>query len=201
MSIYVVRHGEKEKGDFYSNALPLNDQPLSQKGRSQAQRLVGFFKEIEIASIYISEYRRTGQTIERVLEDKALEPCIDGRLNEIDVGDTEKLSDEEIKERYPAFWMMYLERKADFRFPNGESGEEAGSRIFSLFESLDVKRNHILVSHDGIIRTLLCKVLMIPTYRRHLFQIDTCSITVFSYVDEFRCWAIPKINMTLQGNG
>ena len=197
MSIYVLRHGEKEKGDFCSDALPLNNQPLSKIGRSQALRLVGFFKEIEIASVYVSEYRRTRETIEKVLQDKMLEPCIDGRLNEIDVGDTEKLSDEEIKEQYPSFWKAYLERTADFRFPNGESGEEAGSRIFSLFNSLDASRNHILVSHDGIMRTLLCKVLMIPTFRRHLFQIDTCSITVFSYVNDFKCWAIPKVNMTL----
>lgn len=194
MSIYVIRHADKEVGEFYRSDLPLNDQPISEAGREESRKLVPFFMGIDIASIHVSEYIRTGQTIQWVAKDKGLQAIKDSRLNEINVGDTKLFSDSQIEEMYPEFWKAYKTRDHDFRFPNGESGDEAGDRIFDLFTSLDTDRHHILVSHDGVIRTLLCKVLGLPTYKRHLFTIDLCSITVFEFSREFNCWATKKIN-------
>lgn len=194
MSVFVIRHADKELGEFYRNGLPLNDQPLSEVGREQAKRLVSFFKGIDISSIHVSQYIRTGETIKYVAEDKGMHAIKDGRLNEINIGDTDRLSDLQIEEMYPEFWTAYKTRDRDFRFPNGESGDEAGDRIYDLFASLDTDRHQILVSHDGVIRTLLCRVLGLPTYKRHLFTIDLCSITVFEFSREFNCWATKKIN-------
>ncbi|PKL26237.1 MAG: hypothetical protein CVV46_15440 [Spirochaetae bacterium HGW-Spirochaetae-2] len=40
-----------------------------------------------------------------------------------------------------------------------------------LFSSLDRDKNYILVTHEGLSRTLVCTVLSMPPYRRHLFKI------------------------------
>jgi broad specificity phosphatase PhoE len=195
MSVYVIRHAEKEKGDFYCSILPLNNQPISENGKLQALSLVDFFRKLDIESIYVSEYIRAAQTITPVAEAKNIKFSTDKRLNEINIGELDQLSDEEVKNKCPDFWKSYLERKSDFRFPNGESGDEAGARIHDLFCSLDPTKNHILVSHDGIIRTLICKILSLPTYKRHLFRIDLCSITTFDFNLEFHCWTIPQMNL------
>jgi len=195
MSIYLVRHSDKENGEYYSEYLPMNNQPLSESGIIKARKLVDFFKNIEISAIYVSEYIRTGQTIEYVSKSKGLDFIIDKRLNEINIGDTDKLSDEEIQSKYPEFWTSYLERESDFRFPNGESGEEACSRIFELFNSLDIKQNMILVSHDGIIRSLICKILELPPFQRHRFKIDLCSITTCEYLSDLKAWQIVQMNL------
>lgn len=197
VSIFVIRHSDKEPGEFYEDALRFNDQPLSDAGRQKAERLISFFEEIPIDSIYVSEYRRTPQTIEGVASAKNLTPIVDRRLNEIDLGDTEKLTDEQVRETYPEFWNAFLKRTGDFRIPNGETGSEAASRAMELFGSLVRTKNHILVSHDGLIRTLVCAVLTLPPYKRHLFRIRPCSITVFEYLEMFGCWSIPKLNMEL----
>lgn len=200
MSVYAIRHADKEPGDFYIDGLPLNNQPISEKGRQQAMSLVDYFRDIDIASIVVSQYIRTLQTIDGVANTKQLEPRIDPRLDEINIGVLDQITDEEVQASYPEFWSTYLERNQDFTFPNGESGDEAGARVFDLFSILDPAKNHILVAHDGIIRTLICKVLSIPTYRRHLFSLDYCSITVFEYNQQFKCWTVPRINMTVYGN-
>jgi broad specificity phosphatase PhoE len=197
MSIFVIRHAEKEIGEFYCDGLRLNNQPLSENGKKQAINLANFFREKEISSIHISRYIRTNETIDEVVKMKKIPAIIDERLDEINIGDTDKLTNEQIEKAYPSFWKAYLERTSDFRFPNGESGDEAGARIYDIFCSLNPTQNHILVSHDGVIRTLICKVLSIPTYKRHLFKIDLCSITIFEFNPEFNCWAIPKINMVI----
>jgi broad specificity phosphatase PhoE len=194
MSIYVIRHADRELGDFPSPVVPLSDQPISAAGRERAGRLLAYFKDIEIATIHASRYVRTEQTIKPLAESKALPIIKDPRLNEINIGDIEKLPDEEFQARFPELWRDYKERQRDFRFPNGESGEEAGARIFEAFSELDPNANHILVAHDGIIRTLICRVLGLPPYMRHLFKIDFCSITIFDYSAEFNRWIMTRMN-------
>jgi len=194
MSIYLVRHAEKAKGEYYTPALPMNNQPISEFGVQQAEWLANYFFNIQIGDIRISEYIRTYQTISKVALLKEIKPIKDFRLNEINVGDTEKLNDVEIRAKYPDFWEAYLKRDSDFRFPNGESGNEAGKRIFELFGELSTSNNSILVAHDGIIRILICIILGLPTYMRHKFKIDLASVTICDYDDELRCWRLNQIN-------
>lgn len=194
MSIFVVRHADRELGDFPSPEVPMSDQPISAAGRKRAERLLEFFKDIEIATIRASKYVRTEQTIKPLAESKGLPVARDPRLNEINVGEAAKLSDEELQAGFPEFWKLYKERRQDFRFPRGESGEEAAARVYEAFLELDPGANHIMVAHDGIIRTLVCKVLGLPPHMRHLFRIDFCSITVFDRSAEFGCWTMTRMN-------
>lgn len=197
MTTYVIRHGQKAKGDFFRTGLPLNDEPLSETGRAQALALTRYFKDLEIDSITVSEYRRTMETIAPVAEMKHIRPVTDSRLNEFNAGDAAALTEDELEKVYPELWKDFVARESDFRFLNGESGEEAGERVYGMFCSLDPAQNHILVAHDGIIRTLICRGLGLPVYKRHLFRIDPCSITIFEYSRLFSCWTVPKINMVL----
>ena len=197
MSIYVIRHAEKQSGDFHHEGLKFNDQPITKAGMESARRLVDFFSTVDIASIHVSEYLRTLQTIAFVAEAKGLVPHVDHRINEIDIGVIEEMPDTQVEEQYPDFWAAYHTRDREFRMPGGETGYEAQKRIRSLFDSLDRAKNHILCTHEGLTRTLLCSVLGLPAYRRHLFSIDYASITVFEYRPEFHCWTIPKVNMVV----
>ncbi|MFA6905667.1 Phosphoserine phosphatase 1 [bioreactor metagenome] len=197
MSIYVVRHAEKQSGDFHHEGLKFNDQPITKAGMESARRLVAFFSPIDIASIHVSEYLRTQQTIAFVAESKGLVPLVDRRINEIDIGVIEEMTDTQVEEQYPDFWAAYHTRDHEFRMPGGETGYEAQKRIRSLFDSLDRTKNHILCTHEGLTRILLCSVLGLPAYRRHLFSIDYASITVFEYLPDFHCWTVPKVNMVL----
>lgn len=122
---------------------------------------------------------------------------VDNRLNEIDIGCIEEMTDRKIQEQYPVFWESYHTRDHEFRMPGGETGEEAEKRIRSLFDSLDRTKNHMLATHEGLTRILLCSVLGLPPHRRHLFTIDYASITVFEYLPDYNCWAVPKVNMVV----
>jgi probable phosphoglycerate mutase len=197
MSIYVVRHAEKQSGDFHHQGVKFNDQPITEAGMESARRLVDYFSRIDIASIHVSEYLRTRQTIAFVAEAKGLVPLVERRINEIDIGVIEEMTDREVEEQYPEFWAAYHTRNREFRMPGGETGYEAETRIRSLFDSLDRTKNHIICTHEGLTRILLCSVLGLPAYRRHLFSIDYASITVFEYRPEFQCWTIPKVNMVV----
>jgi broad specificity phosphatase PhoE len=83
---YILRHAEKEVGDFFNQRLRHQDQPISQKGRLESQKLYPYFSDKQIEALYVSEYQRTWQTIEYVAQQQNLIPVIDSRLNEIDNG-------------------------------------------------------------------------------------------------------------------
>lgn len=200
MTIFVIRHADKEAGEFRNPRLPLNDQPISQIGREQVLALVEYFRDIPIDSITVSEYQRTRQTIAGVAVSKQLPITVDSRLNEINIGSLESLQEDVIAQDYPDFWNAYLARDRDFTFPHGESGEAAGDRVYQLFCSLDHTANHILVAHDGLIRILICRVLGLPTWKRHLFRIEFASVTTFEYNDQFKCWGMPGYNWSATNN-
>jgi len=58
--------------------------------------------------IYASEYLRVKQTAKPLARDKGIAVKIDKRLNEIDNGIVETMSDKDIEEQYPEFWKVLL---------------------------------------------------------------------------------------------
>ena len=197
MKWYIIRHADKEEGDFYNLKLSHQDPPISEKGRLKAQELLLFFSDKSIDRIYISEYIRTEQTIKYFAEKKEITPIIDHHLNEIDNGLIEGMSEKTLQQRYPDVWNAFQERDRDFQFPEGESGEEAQKRIESFFKDKQASNEDlILVSHDGLIRLLMCYILGIPVYRRWDFQVDTCGITEIEYQAAFNKWKLIRFNYT-----
>jgi broad specificity phosphatase PhoE len=199
-TFYILRHADKENGDFYNPQLHHQDQPISQEGRLQAQKLVPFFTGKPISAIYVSAYQRTGQTIEPVAQAHQLTPLVDERLNEIDNGLIDGLTEEEIQQNYPEVWSSFHKRSADFRFPEGETGAEAQKRVVDFLEEKRQQTgsvNIILVSHDGLIRLLMCYIMNIPVYKRWNFQVDTCGMMEIRYQPDFQAWKLIRFNQIM----
>lgn len=200
--IYIIRHAEKEKGkgEFRVPHLPHQDQPISQRGWEQSRKLWDYLRDKQITAIYVSRYQRTGQTIEYVAGQLGLTPAMDDRLNEIDIGVVDPMSDEEVQEQYPEFWKAYTERTADFRFPGGETGEEACQRISGFLEEkrqAHPNENIVFVTHEGLIRQLMCYIMDMPVYKRGNFYVDLCGITEITYQPEYQSWKLIRFNQKL----
>jgi broad specificity phosphatase PhoE len=196
-TLYIVRHAEKEKGDFYNARLRHQDQPISQKGQKEAQKLCSFFADKNISKIYVSGYLRTSQTIAPLARQLSLAPIVDHRLNEIDNGCFDGQTEQEIQQKFPEIWAAYLDRKADFRFPEGETGEEAQGRIVDIIQQvrqLTGKDNIILVSHEGLMLLLMCYIMQLPVYKRWNFQVDPCGIMEITYQSDFQEWKLIRFN-------
>ncbi len=197
MSLYLIRHAEKAYGEYRERGLALNDQPLSNAGLNQAEKLCGFFSNIDIDRVLTSRYIRTAQTAAPLAKAKGLSPKVDKRLDELDIGVFDRLTETEIAERYPAFWSSFLSRDRPIDFPEGESGAASESRGRSFLDSVKHDETLVAFSHDGLIRSLCCIVLDLPIYRRHLFRADFCSIHIMDYDPDYDCFFLKKLNLTL----
>jgi broad specificity phosphatase PhoE len=199
MTWYILRHAEKEWGGYYNSKLRHQDEPISQKGREQADKLVAYFSDKEISKIYISAYLRTRQTVAPLARHFNLLPMVDQRLNEVDNGLFEGATEEEIKQKYPAEWQAYRERKTDFRFPEGETGEEALKRIAGFLGekwASHGNENTLIVCHDGLIRVMMCHLMDIPVTNRWNFHVDFCGITEITHQPDYGKWKLIRFNQT-----
>ena len=196
-TVYIIRHAAKERGDFFNPRLRHQDEPISAEGQSAAQKLCAYFESKDITAIYISEYQRTRQTIEPLARQLNLTSVIDSRLNEIDNGCLDRMSDEQIQQTYPEVWQAFLSRSTDFRFPEGETGAEAQQRLVAFLEEKrqqHAAENILLVCHEGLIRLLLCTILDLPVYKRWNFHYDFCGITEITYEPEYDIWNLMRFN-------
>jgi broad specificity phosphatase PhoE len=201
-TLYIIRHAHKELGDFYNPYLRHQDEPISLQGQEEARKLWSYLCDKQISAIYVSGYQRTAQTIEYVAKQSDIAPLIDERLNEIDNGCFNGMRDEEIELKYPEIWKAFHERSADFRFPEGETGEEARSRIAEFLEEkrqahAHAAENIVLVSHEGLIRLLACHILNLPVYHRWNFYVGFCGIMEITYQPDYQSWKLIRFNQQL----
>lgn len=195
MKFFVVRHSDKAEGDYFNPQLQHNDQPISTHGEEQASNLQNYFQDLPVKSIFISEYLRTEQTAQPLASKLGLEPIVDGRLNEIDIGIGDKISDDELRESYPDVWNATQDWNRDFRWPEGETGAEAQERIVSFInEWIDQEECIVIVTHDGLIRLLICYILGLPVFRRTSFHVDTASVSEIEWDNAKSRWNLVRFN-------
>jgi len=198
MKFYVVRHADKAKGDFHNPQLRHNDQPISALGRRQAATLKRYFSKRRIDAVYVSAYVRTEQTIRPLAKSRRIVPLVDPRLNEIDIGIIEHLSEEEIQIQFPEVWRALVDQDRDFRWPEGETGSEAQARIAGFVDEKKSDVGNILVvTHDGLIRLLVCHVLGLAVYQRFILKVDTASVTEIEWDESEDRWKLIRFNQEI----
>ena len=196
--VYFVRHGNKVIGsrdEYYNSKLCIMDEPLSEAGRADAERLAAYFKDVDIKRIIVSEYKRAYETALPTSKQKNIPITVDRRVNEINNGEIRNMTDDEIAAKYPQLWSDFQSHARDFRFPGGESGEEVKLRQDSFLNDIKHEKGDILVvSHDGFIRLLMCNILGLPVYKRYIFKTTMGAVSIISYDDSRGEWKTVRFN-------
>jgi alpha-ribazole phosphatase len=183
--LLLIRHGEPEaeaRGRCYGTL----DVGLSDEGLRQADRLARALAQNGLAAIYTSPRRRALQTASALARVHGLAPVVDERLCEIDFGDFEGRTYEEIEREHPELFRRWMETPTEIEFPNGESYERFKARaLLALASILDNHRRDTVavVSHGGIARAILADCLSIPD--AGIFRIDQSygAISVVDWID------------------
>lgn len=148
--IYLIRHGEPEFAGGERRCIGSGtDVGLSEKGVAQAKRLKGCLAGLPV---YSSGLRRALQTAEAA---GACPKELAG-MREMYLGEWENLTFAQIERDYP---QIYARRSRDWSYPppGAESYKEAAKRALAAIESVP-EREFAVVTHDGVIRALLCEL-------------------------------------------
>lgn len=174
------------------------DVDLAPEGILQAELLAKRLEGSSFDVMYTSTLRRaiqTGDIINKVLNLKVIRR--EG-INEIDWGDIEGLDNKEREEKYSSFMKERLLRTCDLPFPGGESGEECFKRAYPVIEEIinSDYQNIIVVSHGGLIRTLICGLLDLPFKSKLAFSssLENTSLTEFIYDSQTSLFTLEILN-------
>jgi alpha-ribazole phosphatase len=161
---WLIRHGEPAEASRQRCYGSL-DIGLSETGRAQMQHAAEYLRTESIAAIYSSPRSRALESA-RVLAGGRSRPIeIVEDLREIDFGDFEGLTYDEIAARYPDLYRLWMEKPTEIQFPNGESFAEMRVRVLKAFDTIQREREGqtvAIVSHGGVNRILLAWALQMP---------------------------------------
>lgn len=186
-TLILVRHGETTlnlEHRFRGRA----DPPLTEHGVDQARSVAQRGELTGAAVIYTSPRQRAAATATAIGSGTRTEMVAkDPRLDDIDYGEWTALTGAESAERWPALHREWLARPEQLRFPRGEAIADVVVRAREAIEVYRTKHEGgtiVAVTHDVIIRILLCSMLDAPLAAMHRLRIDLTSLSILEWTPE-----------------
>jgi len=178
--LYLVRHG-RTAFNHENRVQGQNPIPLDGEGFAQARRLRDRLAEAAFVEAYCSDLLRTRQVCETILSNGSVTHSESSDLRELDYGEWEGLSINEVKERYPEEFSGMLAGENDCAPPGGESVTQLLERTGRFVEQVRdraTEGNVLVVCHGGSLRGLIVHLLGVPETTFWNFQVDLASVSI-----------------------
>ena len=178
--LILVRHGITEFNSARRFA-GYSDVELSTAGYSQVERLRDRLANEKIDVVYSSDLRRALVTAEVISSGHKVDIVTCPELREINYGDAEGLTFEEIGHHHPELAESITNFSLELSFPGGESFKEFIARTCQFLDRLNEHAREetiLIVSHGGALRTLVCALLGIDQSHWRKFRFDNASLSI-----------------------
>jgi alpha-ribazole phosphatase len=170
--LLLIRHAQPDddaRGRCYGRL----DVGLSARGQRRAQLLARMLDRIPLAAVYSSPSIRALETAGPLAAPHRLTPSVEDSLREIDFGELEGRSYDEIEAVYPDLYRSWMETPTRVEFPGGESYTQLRVRALAALEAIRARHRGELaaiVSHGGVLRAILAHCLRMPD--EAIFRLD-----------------------------
>ena len=196
MEIVLVRHGATD-WNLQGRCQGSSDRELSEPGIRQAQQIATLLGTEEIHAVYSSHLRRARQTAELISQPHDLPVLIEEELRELDHGELEGLTFNEIKTRYGEFLTRWRSEPADIRVPGGERladvAERAWNGLSEIVQRHAGAKRILVVSHNFPILGIVCRITGTHLNDYRTFHLDPCGVTRLGR-DGASGWSITHVN-------
>ena len=193
MDVYLVRHSavyNPNKLCYGQSEIPLQEN-FTQDFDWLENELVDVLKTNVV--FYSSALRRCTKLASCLSKDNYI---IDDRIKELNFGDWELKAWDNINNKDLNNWMADF---VNFTVPNGENFITLSKRCIQFWEEIKEQTtsdNIVIVTHAGVIRSILASILNFPLEKAFDLQIDYTSITKINYQKEYSKQTIQYINRT-----
>jgi probable phosphoglycerate mutase len=170
-TLYIVRHGQTELNRLGIIQGRGVDSDLNDEGRKQAKLFFEAYKSVPFDKIYISELKRTQQSIEPFIDTAIPFEKLPG-LDELGWGIHEgQAPTPENKAAFMQIMRSWLDGNLDEKFEGGESPNEVKARqqeALKVIMSHPEEKTVLICMHGRALRLLLCQLSNKP-----LTEMDT----------------------------
>lgn len=176
--LLLVRHGETDwnvESRFQGHA----DPPLNDTGREQARALADELARQRIDAVYTSDLARARETAAIVAARLGVDVVLRRELREIDVGEWEGLTWDDIDARFPNGRRRWEERGHGWE--RGESYDQLGERVVAALREIAAAHpggRVLVVGHGGTIRSARAHVegTSVAESRRKSAPVANCEV-------------------------
>jgi ribonuclease H / adenosylcobalamin/alpha-ribazole phosphatase len=178
----LLRHGETEYS-VQRRFSGRGDPPLTERGLAQAAAAAKRLAQLDVSAVLTSPLSRATATAAAVAAAAGLEPIVDDGLIEIDFGEWEGLTSQEVRDGWPSeldSWMSSTDHTA----PGGESLDEVGRRVRKARDRAIATypaRTVVLVSHVTPIKALLRMGLGAGPSIMSRLHLDVASLSIVDW--------------------
>jgi probable phosphoglycerate mutase len=152
-----IRHGETD-WNRQQRFQGQTDVPLNPAGLAQAAHLARRLGPERADLLVSSDLERARQTAAPLAAAWSLQPTLEPGLREQHFGVLEGLDVPTIKAQHPDLWARWLEHRADFALPGGESLRQFHTRVLEAVRALAAAagpgRTLAVVTHGGVLDML-----------------------------------------------
>ena len=197
----LLRHAEAE-GNAAGQTQGRIDNQLTERGRRQAATVAHSLAPFEPAALYSSPASRARETAGVIARECGLALVVDERLHELDHGDLDGRTIEDIRAQHADFIERWRDEDiADLRFPGGETMGEAQARMLAALDEIAERHGAVdvaVVSHNLALKALLSHALGVRLSAARRFQLGLASLTVVERRpgegDEPAGWSVVTLN-------
>ena len=197
--VIFVRPGETE-WNYAERWQGWLDVPLNAHGKTQVERLATLMRNIGLGALYSSDLRRAVETAEVIGRHSGIDPKLDSRLRERNIGRWQGLKLTEVRDWFPDDYALYTTDRMAFRVPDGETLLEVQARMRAAFDSIvaeDAAETIGIVSHTVSIRLLLS--LFIDGYTAEDSRLGNSSVTTIERTADGWRMVVPNDTTHLEG--
>jgi broad specificity phosphatase PhoE len=191
--LVLVRHGETagESSIRYHGA---NDVELSAVGIEQMKRVAAALAGEQFELAITSKLRRTVEAA-RIIAPNVRVIAAAG-FNEINFGEWEGLTSDEIRARDPQAYTQWRATLHDFAYPSGDSVKAFRARVVATFGELvpQMAERTLIVAHKGVISAIVAELLGLSLEQRAQWPIDLASVHVLRRATDV--WSADVVNKT-----
>ncbi len=170
--IHLIRHGEVE-GHEVKRYNGQADVAVTPKGNAQLGMLQLRMQKLPVTAVYSSDLGRCLDGAKMLAAGYGLEPIREKKLRELDAGKWERLTWDEIQEKYPGEWKARLKDIVNVPMPGGENLLDLARRVRPVIKKI-VKQHMgeeiIVVAHGGVNRIILLDAIGAPL--KSMFAIE-----------------------------
>ena len=154
--LLFIRHGETDwnRQQRFQGQI---DVPLNATGQAQAARVAARLATDRHDALFSSDLQRARETAAPLAAAWRLAPLALAGFREQNFGVLEGLDVPTIKARHPELWLRWLEHRADYALPGGESLRQFHDRVLAAVRELAAARSGMrlaVVTHGGVLDML-----------------------------------------------
>jgi len=178
--LLLVRHPETV-ANVTGRFVGRGDSPFTAEGRLQARRLPAKLAAFAPDAIWSSPLHRARSVAEKAAELAGVPLCTDDRLLELDFGDAEGMTFEEIS----AAGLVFNYRSATEPVaPRGESRGSIERRVAEVaYELVARSGRFVIVAHGGVVRAMLVHLLGLTPTDVWAFHVHNAQLATVRVID------------------